>query len=74
MDLTFCQFSQVDILKSGNVVPNSVFFFFFFFPFSFFLIRITWRLAFVYNAFIHLGDKKHYKIKSFFETLIFLFL
>ena len=31
MDLTFCQFSQVDILKSGNVVPNSVFFFFFLF-------------------------------------------
>ena len=23
MDLTFCQFSQVYILKSGNVVPNS---------------------------------------------------
>ena len=23
MDFTFCQFSQVYIIKSGNVVPNS---------------------------------------------------
>ena len=23
MDFTFCQFSQIDILKSGNVVPSS---------------------------------------------------
>ena len=27
MDFTFCQFSQVDILKSGNVVPNSFHFY-----------------------------------------------
>ena len=27
MDFTFCQFSQVDILKSGNVIPNSLYFY-----------------------------------------------
>ena len=27
MDFTVCQFSQVDILKSGNVVPNSFHFY-----------------------------------------------
>ena len=25
MDFTFCHFSQVDILKSGNVIPNTFF-------------------------------------------------
>ena len=27
MDLTFCHFSQVDILKSGNVIPNTFHFY-----------------------------------------------
>ena len=27
MDFTFCHFSEVDILKSGNVIPNSFHFY-----------------------------------------------
>ena len=27
MGFTFCQFSEVDILKSGNVIPNSFHFY-----------------------------------------------
>ena len=27
MDFTFCHFSQVDILKSGNVIPNTFHFY-----------------------------------------------
>ena len=25
MDFTFCHFSEIDILKSGNVIPNFIF-------------------------------------------------